>query len=57
MSSHILDMKTIEKYIKEMIGESISEINSLWKTGESIKINYSKVSSERFEEIIQRVTP
>ncbi|AVD37815.1 TPA: ABC transporter permease [Clostridioides difficile] len=50
-------MKTIEKYIKEMIGESISEINSLWKTGESIKINYSKVSSERFEEIIQRVTP
>ncbi|HDZ5392659.1 TPA: ABC transporter permease [Clostridioides difficile] len=47
--------KTIEKYIEEITGKSISEINSLWKTDESIKIDYSKVSLERFEEIMQRV--
>ncbi len=29
--------KTIEKYIEEITSKSISEINLIWKTGESIK--------------------
>lgn len=47
--------QTVEKYIEEITGSSIDEINSLWKKGESIKIDYSRVSPERFEEIMKRV--
>lgn len=45
-------MKIIEKYIEEIIGKSISEINLFWKIDESIKIDYFKVFFERFEEIM-----
>lgn len=47
--------KTIEQYIEEITGRSIEKINSLWKKGDSIKIDYSRVSIGRFEEIMQRV--
>lgn len=47
--------KTIEKYIEEITGNSIDKVNSIWKSGENIEVNVSKLSFERFEEIMQSV--
>ncbi|MGX9755287.1 ABC transporter permease [Clostridioides difficile] len=46
--------KIIEKYIEEITGSSIDEVNSIWKSGENIEVN-SKLSFERFQEIMQSV--
>ncbi|MCC0663866.1 ABC transporter permease [Clostridioides sp. ZZV15-6597] len=47
--------QTIEKYIEEITGNSIDKVNSIWKSGENIEVNTSKLSFERFQEIMRSV--